>query len=157
MNVLALLLLAELSAAPTATLVLEKVRSVDDPRCYDLRDEVNGDRGVPKSCSLAEKTTVTLVSAENATLEVDRDGRKKTIVVEHVAGLGRSTLACGEADTFYYANPRRGQVYAYSANLLFSGEVPVLWSRRVEQFTSMDDANGVMTDASVATSRFGPI
>lgn len=151
MSLLALLVAANLAVAPHATLILEKVRSVDDPRSYDLRDQVNGDRGVPKSCSLAGKTTVTLSTAKNATLEVNRDGSKKTVLVEDVQGLGRSTLACGGADDFYYANPRHGQVYAYSANRLFRGENPVVWTRHLEPFTSLDDANGVTTDASVAT------
>lgn len=150
MSLIALLVAANVAVAPNPILILEKVRSVDDPRSYDLRDQVNGDRGVPKSCSLADETTVTLSSGKNATLEVNRDGSKKTVVVEDVSGLGRSTLACGETDDFYYANPRHGRVYAYSANRLFRGEDPILWTRHVEPFTSLDDANGVMTDASVA-------
>jgi hypothetical protein len=151
MSLIALLVVANVAVAPPATLILEKVRPVDDPRGYDLRDQVNGDRGVPRSCSLADNTTVTLSIGKNATLDIDRDGTKKTLVVEDVAGLSRSTLACGEADDFYYANPRHGQLYAYSASRLFRGEDPVVWTRRVEPFTSLDDANGVMTDASIAT------
>ena len=151
MSLNAMLVAASMAVAPPATLILEKVRAVADPRSFDLRDQVDGDRGVPRSCSLADKTTVTLSSGRNATLEVERSGTKKSIVVEDVRGLGRSTLACGERDDFYYANPRHGQLYAYSANRLFRGDDPVVWTRRVEPFTSLDDANGVMTDASIAT------
>ena len=151
MSLIALLVAANVVVALPDTLVLEKMRSVDDPRSYDLRDQVNGDRGVPKSCSLADKSTVTLAFGKDATLEVVRDGAAKTIVVENVAGLGRSTLACGEADSFYYANPRLGKLYAYSANRLFRGEDPAVWTRNVAPFTSMDEAQGVMTDASIAT------
>ena len=151
MSFTALIVATSVAVASPATLVLEKVRSVDDPRIYDLRDQVNGDRGVPTSCSLADNTTVTLTKGKDATLEVDRDGTKKTVVVENVAGLGRSTLACGDADAFYYANPRHGRIYAYSANRLFRGDDPVVWARSVIPFTSMDDASGVMTDASIAT------
>jgi small subunit ribosomal protein S17 len=82
MNFIALLVAAELAVAPHATLILDKVRTIQDPRGYDLTDPVNGDRGVPLSCALAEKTTVTLIKGKNATLEVTRDGIKKTIVVE---------------------------------------------------------------------------
>lgn len=152
MSLVALLVAANLAGAPPATLILEKVRPVDDPRSYDLRDPVSGDRGVPKSCSLADGTIVTLASARNATLEVSRDGTKKTFVVEDVQGLGRSTLACGQTDDFYYANPRHGQVYAYSANRLFRGDDPIVWTRHVAPFKSLDDADGVMTDASVASA-----
>ena len=152
MSLVPLLVAANLAVAPDAMLTLDKIRAVDDPRSYDLRDPVNGDRGVPKSCSLADKTTVTLASAKNATLEVGRVGSKRTVVVEDVQGLGRSTLACGEADYFYYANPRHGQVYAYSANRLFRGDDPIVWTRQVEPFRSLDEANGVMTDASVASA-----
>jgi hypothetical protein len=151
-NLIALLAAANLAVTPPATLILEKVRSVDDPRGYDLRDQVNGDRGVPTSCTLADKTVVTLSIAKNATLEVARDGSRKAIVVENVQGLGRSTLACSEGDTFFYVNPRGGKVYAYGASRLFRGEDPVLWTRQVEPFTGMDAVNGVMTDASVATA-----
>jgi hypothetical protein len=151
MSLTALLLAAGLAASPPATLILEKIRVVDDPRSFDLRDQVNGDRGVPKSCALADKTAIMLSSGQNATLEVDRSGIKKSIVVQDVRGLGRSTLACGERDVFYYANPRRGRLYAYSANRLLRGDDPVLWSQSVEPFTSLDDANGIMTDASIAT------
>jgi hypothetical protein len=149
---MSLLLAANLAAAPQATLILDRVQPVDDPRSYDFRDPVHGDRGVPKSCSLADRTTVTLTSSTNATLEVDREGMKKTVVVEDVRGLGRSTLACGDGDAFYYANPRHGRVYAYSANRLFRGDDPVVWTRHVEPFKSLDDAGGVMTDASVASA-----
>lgn len=151
MSLIALLLAANVAAAPPLTLILDKVRSVDDPRGYDLRDPVTGDRGVPTTCALADKTTVALSLGNNATIEVSRDGVKKTVVVENVRGLARSTLACGDGDDFYYANPRLGQVYAYSANRLLSGEDPVVWTRRVEPFTNLDDANGVMTNASIAT------
>jgi hypothetical protein len=95
---------------------------------------------------------LTLVSAKNATIEATRDGSKKSVVVEDVQGLGRSTLACGDGDVFYYANPRHGQVFAYSANRLFHGDDPMIWTRHVEPFTSLDDAGGVMTDASVASA-----
>jgi hypothetical protein len=151
MSLMALLVAANVAVVPPATLILERIRSVDDPRSYDLRDQVNGDRGVPKSCALSENTTVTLSAGKDATLEVDRGGTKKTIVVEDVRGLGRSTLACGGSDTFFYANPRHGRLYAYSASRLFHGEDPVEWTRGVEPFTSLDDANGVMTEASIAT------
>jgi hypothetical protein len=151
MSLIALLVAANVSVTPSAALILEKIRSVDDPRSYDLRDQQNGDRGVPMSCSLADKTTVTLSISKSATLEVNRDGTKKSVVVEDVAGLGRSTLACGDADDFYYANPRHGRLYAYSANRLFRGEDPVVWTRSVAPFKSMDEANGIMTDASIAT------
>ena len=73
MSFISLLLAANLVAAPDAMLVLDKVRSVDDPRGYDFRDPINGDRGVPKSCSLADRATVTLTSGKNATLEVARE------------------------------------------------------------------------------------
>jgi hypothetical protein len=152
MSFIWLLIAANLVAAPDAVLVLDKVRSVDDPRGYDFRDPINGDRGVPKSCSLADRITVALASGKNATLEVDREGLKKTVVVEDVQGLGRPTLACGDGDIFYYANPRHGKVYAYSANRLFRGEDPIVWTRDVEPFKSLDDAGGVMTDASVASA-----
>jgi len=145
------LVVASLTVAPSSTLILEKVRSVEDPRGLDLRDPVAGDRGVPRSCSLADNTTVTLVSAEDASIEVERHGAKKQVVVKNVRGLGRPTLACGDSDDFYYANPRRGQIYAYSVNRLFRGEDPVVWTRSVEPFAGMDDVDGVMTDASVAT------
>jgi hypothetical protein len=148
---ISLLLAARLDAAQ-ATLILEQVRPVDDPRRYDFRDPVNGDRGVPKSCSLTDRTTVTLASGKHATLEAARKGLRKTIVVEDVQGLGRSTLACGDGDMFYYANPRHGQVYAYSANRLFRGDDPVMWTRHLAPFKSLDDAGGVMTDASVASA-----
>jgi len=151
MELIALLVAANLAVGPTATLVLEKVRTVDDPRSFDLRDQVNGDRGVPRSCSLADGTKVTLSSGKDATIEVDRVGTKRTIVVENVRGLGRSTLACGEGGLFYYANPRHGRLYAYGADRLFRGDDPVVWTRRVVPFTSLDDAKGVMTDASIAT------
>ena len=147
----ALLVAAGLAVAPPSTLILERVRSVEDPRSFDLRDQIAGDRGVPRSCSLGDGTTVTLVSGKHATLEVDHDGTKRSILVENVAGLGRSTLACGEGDSFYYANPRLGHLYAYSAERLLRGDDPVVWNRRVEPFTSLDDANGVTTDASIAT------
>ncbi len=152
MILIPLLLAANLAVAPHPVLILDKVRAVDDPRSYELRDPINGDRGVPKSCSLADRAMVTLVSAKNATLEVNREGSKKAVVVEDVQGLGRSTLACGEGDVFYYANPRKGQVYAYSANRLFRGDDPIVWTRQVEPFRSLDDADGVMTDASVASA-----
>jgi hypothetical protein len=152
MSFSALLVAANLVVVPPATLILEKVRIVDDPRSFDLRDQVNGDRGVPKTCSLAGNVTVTLSSGKSATLQVDHDGTKRSVVVENVSGLGRSTLACGEADIFYYANPRLGRLYAYSAGRLFRGEDPVVWTRTVEPFTSLDDAKGVMTDASIATA-----
>ena len=152
MSLIPLLVAANLALAPDAMLILDKVRPVDDPRGYDFRDPINGDRGAPKSCSLAGKTTVTLVIARNATLEVNREGSKKIVVVENVQGLGRSTLACGEGDYFYYANPRLGQVYAYSANRLFRGDDPIVWTRHLEPFKSLDDADGVMTDASVASA-----
>ena len=151
MSLIALLIAANVAVAPPATLILENVRPVDDPRSYDLRDQINGDRGVPKWCSLADKTTVTLSIGNNATLEVDRNGTRRTIVVENVAGLRRSTLACGEADDFYYANPRHGKIHAYSANRLFRGDDPIVWTRSVAPFTSMDEAGGIMTDASIAT------
>jgi hypothetical protein len=152
MTFISLLFAANVAVAPPAELVLDSVRAVADPRNFDFRDPINGDRGVPRSCSLADQTTVTLVSARNATLEVSRNGSKKTVVVEDVQGLGRSTLACGGGDAFFYANPRHGQVYAYSANRLFRGEDPIVWTRHVEPFTSLDDAGGVMTDASVASA-----
>jgi len=151
MSLIALLVAANVAVAPSATLILEKIQSVSDPRSYDLRDQQNGDRGVPMSCSLADKTTVTLSIGKSATLEVNRDGTKKSVVVEDVAGLGRSTLACGDADEFYYANPRHGRLYAYSANRLFRGEDPVVWARSVAPFKSMGEAGGIMTDASIAT------
>jgi hypothetical protein len=152
MNLVAVLVSANLLLSPKAMLMLEKLRAVDDPRMYDLRDDVAGDRGVPASCALSDKTTVTLTRAGNATLEVARGDAKKKIVVEDVRGLGRSTLACGEFDDFYFVNPRDGQVHAYSADRLMAGGDPVLWTRSVEPFTSIDDAKGVMTDASVATA-----
>jgi len=152
MVLIPLLVAANLSLAPGSTLILDRVRPVDDPRSFDLRDPVNGDRGVPKSCSLADNTTVTLVIARNATLEVNRGGSKKVVVVENVQGLGRSTLTCGDGDDFYYANPRLGQVYAYSAKRLFHGDDPIVWTRQVEPFKSLDDVGGVMTDASVASA-----
>lgn len=152
MSLIPLLVAANLALAPYAMLILDKVRPVEDPRGYDFRDPISGDRGVPSSCSLADSTTVSLVSAKNATLEVKREGSKKLVVVENVQGLGRSTLACGERDYFYYANPRLGQVYAYSANRLFRGDDPIVWTRHVEPFKSLDDADGVMTDASVASA-----
>jgi hypothetical protein len=148
---IALLVAVNVTVRPPATLILEKLRTVDDPRSFDIRDQVKGDRGVPRSCALADRTQVTLSSGKDATLEVDRDGMKKSIVVEDVRGLGRSTLACGSGDDFYYANPRHGQLYAYSANRLFRGDDPVVWTHRVEPFRSLDDANGVITDASIAT------
>jgi hypothetical protein len=152
MSLISLLIAATLAGAPQATLVLDKVRAVDDPRRYDLRDPVNGDRGVPKTCPLGDRTTVTLTSARNATLEVSRDGSKKTVVVEDVQGLGRATLACGDGDVFYYANPRHGKVYAYSADRLLRGDNPIVWARHVEPFKSLDDAGGVLTEASVASA-----
>ena len=60
MNLIALLLAASVSVAPHVTLILEKIRPVDDPRIFDLRDPITGDRGVPTSCTLSDKTTVTL-------------------------------------------------------------------------------------------------
>jgi hypothetical protein len=147
-----LLAVATLSAEPKAALILDKVRSVDDPRLYDLRDQLNGDRGVPRSCSVSDNAVVTLALGRNATLEVDRKGVKKTIVVENTMGLGRSTLACGTTDDFYYANPRLGRLYAYSVARLFGGDDPVVWSRQIEPFRSLDDVKDVMTDASIATA-----
>src|SRR5258706_16391375 len=95
MSLIPLLVAAQLAVAPHVMLILDRVRPVDDPRSYDLRNPINGDRGVPKSCSLADRTTVTLMSAKNATLEGIREGSKKTILGEDVQGKGRSTLACG--------------------------------------------------------------
>jgi len=151
MSVLALFVVATLAAAPPSTLILERVRSVDDPRAVDLRDDVKGDRGVPLSCSLAADTTVVLVRGRDATLEVERGTTKKKVVVENTRGVGRSTLGCGDGDAFFYVNPRLGKVFAYSASRLLRGEDPVVWTRQVEPFRNMDDAGGVMTDTSVAT------
>jgi len=151
MSVIALFAVAALAATPPSTLILEKVRSVDDPRGVELRDDVKGDRGVPLSCALVDNTTVNLVRGKDATLEVARGGAKRSVVVENVRGVGRSTLGCGEGDDFYYANPRLGRLLAYSANRLFRGEDPVVWTRQVEPFRNMDEAGGVMTDTSVAT------
>ena len=152
MDLLASLLIAvNVSAAPPATLILEKIRSVDDPRVFDLRDAATGDRGVPPSCTLPDKTTVTLTSRKDATLDVARPGSTKMLVIENVAGLARPTLACGETDDFYYANPRLGMLYAYSADRLFRGENPLVWTRSVTPFTNMDEANGILTDTSIAT------
>jgi hypothetical protein len=152
MSLIALLAAASLAVPPSPTLILERVRAVDDPRVFDLRDQLTGDRGVPKSCSLAGKTTVTIQIGKDATLEVDHDGTTKTIVIENSAGLGRSTLACGASDDFYYVNPRQGQIHAYSVRKLFQGEDPVVWSRQVEPFKSLDAVDHVLTDASVATA-----
>lgn len=151
MSLIALLVAASVTVSPPATLILEKVRAVADPRIFDLRDADTGDRGVPPSCTLSGETTVTLTSRKDAKLEVDRDGTKKTLVIENVAGLARATLACGDADDFYYANPRLGVLYAYSANRLFRGEDPVVWKRNVTPFTNMDEADGILTDSSIAT------
>jgi len=151
MGTLALIVAATLAAKSHETLILEKIRAVSDPRAFDLVDEVKGDRGVPKSCPLAGKTTVSLVSGKNATLEVDRDGSKRAFVVENVRGVRRATLACGENDKFFYVNPRLGQVSAYSADRLFRGTDPVMWTRRIDPFTSLDAAAGVLIDASAAT------
>ena len=153
MNLITLLAVAIVHADPTPTLIMEKLRSVDDPRIYELRDQLNGDRGVPKSCTLPNNDVVKLeVAGTNTTLEVVRGQRIKQIVVENTNGLGRSTLACGLGDAFYYANPRLGQLYAYSANRVLRGENPVVWTRRVEPFKSLDDVGGVITDASIATA-----
>jgi hypothetical protein len=146
-----ILVCASMAAAQQPILVLEKLRSIDDPRGFDFRDQSNGDRGVPRSCTPDDKTTVTLASAKNATLTVARGGSKRTVAINDVAGLGRSTLACGDAGDFYYANPRLGQVYAYSADRLFRGDDPVVWTRHLDPFASIDDAHGVMSEASVAT------
>jgi hypothetical protein len=100
---------------------------------------------------LADNTTVHLVRGNDATLEVERGGVRKTIVIKSTRGVGRSTLGCGEGDAFYYANPRMGRVFAYSANRMFRDQDPLLWTRQVEPFRNMDDAGGVMTDTSVAT------
>ena len=151
MSLIAWFVAASVAVAPPATLILEKIRSVDDPRIFDLRDSVTGDRGVPPSCRLSGETTVTLTIRKDATLEIERQGTKRTIVVENVAGLARSTLACGDGDDFYYANPRLGRLYAYSASRLFRGEDPVVWARNVTPFRSQDEANGVLTDSSIAT------
>ena len=151
MSLIALLLAANLSAASPATLILEKIRKVDDPRIFDLRDPMTGDRGVPASCTLSDKTTVTLTIGKDASLEAVREGKSRTLTIENVHGLARATLACGDKHDFYYANPRLGALYAYDADRLFRGEDPVLWTRSVTPFTSMDEANGVMTDASIAT------
>ena len=151
MRFTAMLFAAHVAVTPPATLILEKIRSVDDPRVFDLRDATTGDRGVMPACTMSDKTTVTLTSRKDATLEVSREGTKKTLVIENVAGLARATLACGDTDDFYYANPRLGTLYAYSANRLFRGEDPVVWTRRVTPFTSMDEAGGIFTDSSIAT------
>lgn len=153
MRLITLLAVAAVSADPTPTLILEKVRSVDDPRIFELRDDSKGDRGVPTSCTLTNNVSVTLEIVKNSTtLSVERDGSKKSIVVENTSGLRRSTLACGAGDDFYYANPRLGQLYAYSANRLFRGEDPVVWTRRVEPFKSRDEVGGVITNSSIATA-----
>jgi hypothetical protein len=146
-----ILIWASMAPAQQPMLVLEKLRAIDDPRGFDLRDQLNGDRGVPRSCKPDDRTTVALESAKNATLAVTRGGTKRIVTIEAVAGLGRSTLACGNAGDFYYANPRLGQVYAYNADRLFRGDQPVIWTRHLNPFSSIDDANGVMSDASVAT------
>lgn len=153
MSVLALVLAAGLTAPARPALILEKVRTVDDPRVFDLRNPLTGDRGVPRSCSLRSGVVVKLQSGpKNSTIEVDREGVTKTIVVENTSGLGRSTLACGAGDDFYFANPRLGQVFAYDAERLLRGEEAVVWSRRVAPFKSLDDVGGVMTEASIATA-----
>jgi hypothetical protein len=151
MILIALFLAAKVVAAAPPTLVLEKIRAVADPRSFDLRGPDTGDRGVPTSCTLSDKTTVTVAIGKDATLEVERGGTKKTFVVENVAGLGRSTLACGDADDFYYANPRLGTLYALSANRLIRGDDPVVWKRSASPFTNADDAKGVMVNSSIAT------
>lgn len=151
MKLTALLLAAQVTVTPPATLVLEKIRSVDDPRVFDLRDATTGDRGVMPACTLSDKTAVTLISKKDATLEIVREGVKRTLVIENVSGLARATLACGDTDDFYYANPRLGTLYAYSADRLFRGEDPVVWKRSVTPFTSMDAAGGILTDSSIAT------
>jgi hypothetical protein len=151
MSLIALVVAVNMAASPPETLILEKIRSVTDPRSFDLRDAATGDRGVPPSCTLSDKTTVTLTSRNDATLEIERLGSKRTLVIQNVSGLARPTLACGDADDFYYANPRLGVLYAYSANRLFRGEEPVVWTRSVTPFTNMDDANGILTDSSIAT------
>ena len=153
MRLITLLAAAAVAADPMPTLILEKLRPVEDPRLYDLRNDTAGDRGVPTSCALANDISVTLEMVTNGTtLTVERDGEKKTITVENTAGIRRSTLACGAGDDFYYANPRLGDIYAYSASRLFRGEDPVVWTRRVEPFKSRDDVSGVITDTSVATA-----
>ncbi len=151
MRLTALFVAAHVAVTPPASLILEKIRSVDDPRVFDLRDATTGDRGVMPACTLSDKTAVTLTIRKDATLEVTREGAKKTLVIENASGLARATLACGETDDFYYANPRSGTLYAYSANRLFRGENPVVWKRSVTPFTSMDEAGGIMTDSSIAT------
>ncbi len=152
MNLFALVLCSHFVTTSDAVLLLEKVREVDDPRGFDLSNPVTGDRGVPTSCSLPGGIKVTLDKGTNARLEVIRGESRKSIVVENVAGLARATLACGPADDFYYANPRLGRVYAYSATRLLRGKDPVVWTHRLEPFKSLDDVAGVMTDASVATA-----
>lgn len=153
MKLVTLCAVAVLSAEPKPTLVMEKLQTVDDPRIYDLRDPITGDRGAPMSCSLSNNVVVTLGLAKgSSTLQVAREGNTKTIVVENTRGLARSTLACGPGDDFYYANPRLGQLYAYSATRVLRGEDPVVWTRRVEPFKSLDDVGGVMTEASIATA-----
>ena len=113
-----------MAVSPPATLILEKVRSVDDPRIYDLRDSFTGDRGVPPSCELPGGTTVRLTSRKDATLEIDRQGKKRTIDIENVAGLARATLACGDKDDFYYANPRLGTLYATAPTGCSAARIP---------------------------------
>jgi hypothetical protein len=151
MVVVALLLSVQL-AADAPTLLLEKVRHVDDARAYDVRDPEKGDRVVPFACALAGRTTVKLVQADDATLEVERGGVTKKLVVRNVRGVSRSMLACGETDDFYYANPRLGTVYAYSADRLFQGADPVVWTRELDPFKNADQAQNNMIDTSVATA-----
>jgi hypothetical protein len=151
MRFFASIVMAAVAAAPPPTPILEKLRSAGDPRAFELRSPLTGDRGVPASCPLSDGTTVTLVGGQDATLEVERQGAKKTVVVPDVRGLSRPTIACGEGDRFYYVNPRHGRVYGYSAGKLFRGEEPTLWTRDLGPFTSLPDAGHVMTDASVAT------
>ncbi len=147
------LLLAAAVAARGSELILEKIRAVDDPRVFDLQDDLHGDRGVPMTCASSDGTQITLTRDDrDATLEVRRGGTTRRVDVEDVSGLWRSTLACGQGDRFSYVNPRHGQVYSYSADRLFRGQDPVIWTRQVAPFTSIDEVAGNMTDASVATA-----
>jgi hypothetical protein len=153
MSLIALVVAAGVTAAPAPTLLLERVRSADDPRSYQINEPETGDRGIPSSCSLSAKTTVTQTrSGRIVTLTVTRDGGKKAVTIQDVQGLARPTLACGEADDFYYVNPKHGQIFAYSGDRLFRGLDPVVWTRSVAPFTNIDDAGGAMIDASVATA-----
>jgi hypothetical protein len=151
MIISALLVATVAASPPQPVLILERIGPVEDARVLDLRSVDKGERGTSSTCTTGDGTVVTLTLGKSATISLVQNGKTHTVVVDNVLGSRRPTLACGAGDDLYYANPRLGQVYAYSAARLRVGADPIVWKRQVEPFRSMDKADGVITEASVLT------